>query len=364
MAKTDFFKSFVDDLGDPDTSIAADGTSSAEFSGYIDTGSYVLNAALSGSIFGGLPNNKAIVFAGDPATGKTFFALGLVKQWQSQYDTGRTFYFDTESAVTNQMMESRGIDTKRVAKSEPDSIEGFRNTAVKLLDKYAAIPKEDRFPLLLVLDSLSMLPSRKEVQDVTDEKDTKDMTKPGVIKGTFRMIRLKLAKVQVPFIITNHVYASIGAYVPTKAIAGGSGAQYASDTIVMLSKKQEKVGEVIVGILVHVHVKKSRVSRENTKVDVRILFDGGLDRFYGLLDYAVEAGLIKKLATRYELPDGSKVFEKVIWAHPEKVFTQELLEKLDEFMKPKFTYSTPVASAEDVELEKEDEEFVTCGRGR
>jgi RecA/RadA recombinase len=343
MAK-DFFKTFVDDLGDPDTSIAADGTASSEFSGYIDTGSYVLNAALSGSIFGGFPNNKAVVFAGDPATGKTFFALGLVKQWLAQNKDGRVFYFDTESAVTNQMMEARGIDPKRVAKSEPDSLEGFRNTAVKLLDKYAEIPKDERFPLLLVLDSLSMLPSRKEMADVVEEKDTKDMTKPGVIKGTFRLIRLKLAKVQVPFIVTNHVYAQIGAYMPTKTMAGGSGAQYASDTIVMLSKKQEKVGDDIVGILVHVHVKKSRLSRENTKVDVRILFDGGLDRYYGLLDFAVEAGLIKKVSTRYELPDGSKVFEKTILAKPETVFTQELLEKLDEYMKPKFTYTSQVAT--------------------
>lgn len=351
MAK-DFFRTFVDDLGDPDTSIAADGTASSEFSGYIDTGSYVLNAALSGSIFGGFPNNKAVVFAGDPATGKTFFALGLVKQWLAQNKDGRVFYFDTESAVTNQMMEARGIDPKRVAKSEPDSLEGFRNTAVKLLDKYAEIPKDERFPLLLVLDSLSMLPSRKEMADVVEEKDTKDMTKPGVIKGTFRLIRLKLAKVQVPFIITNHVYAQIGAYMPTKTMAGGSGAQYASDTIVMLSKKQEKVGDDIVGILVHVHVKKSRLSRENTKVDVRILFDGGLDRYYGLLDFAVEAGLIKKVSTRYELPDGSKVFEKAILAKPETVFTQELLEQLDAYMKPKFTYTAGSVADEAVNDEE------------
>ena len=345
MAKTDFFKTFVDDLGDPDTAIAAEGKSAAEFSGYIDTGSYVLNAAISGSIFGGLPNNKAVVFGGDPATGKTFFALGVVKQWLNENKEGRVFYFDTESAVTNDMMIARGIDPKHVAKSEPDSLESFRNTAVKLLDKYAELPPENRFPLLMVLDSLSMLPSRKEISDVVEEKDTKDMTKPGVIKGTFRLIRLKLAKVQVPLIITNHVYAQIGAYMPTKTMAGGSGAQYASDTIVMLSKKQEKVGDDIVGIIVHVHVKKSRLSRENTKVDVRILFDGGLDRYYGLLDYAVEAGLIKKVSTRYELPDGSKVFEKAILAHPETVFTQELLEKLDEYMKPKFTYTASTAEA-------------------
>ena len=353
MAK-DYFKTFVDDLGDPDTSIAADGTASSEFSGYIDTGSYVLNAALSGSIFGGIPNNKAVVFAGDPATGKTFFALGIVKQWLKENAKGRVFYFDTESAVTNKMMEDRGIDPTRVAKSEPSSLEGFRNTAVKLLDMYAALPKDDRFPLLLVLDSLSMLPSRKEIQDVTDEKDTKDMSKPGIIKGMFRLIRLKLAKVAVPFIVTNHVYVNIGAYISSKVVAGGSGAQYASDTIVMLSKKQEKIGDDIVGIIVHVAIKKSRLSRENTKVDVRILFDGGLDRYYGLLDYAIEAGLFKKVSTRIELPDGTKLFEKAINANPEKYFTQDILEKLNDYMSPKFSYVPTAAPSEETEVEDDE----------
>lgn len=335
----DFFKKFVNDLDDPDSSIAADGTASSEFTGFIDSGSYMLNAALSGSIFGGIPNNKAVVLAGDPATGKTFLALGIVKAFLLSHPKARVFYFDTESAVTNQMLTERGIDPTRLAKSEPDSLESFRNTALKLLNKYAEIDEKARFPMLIVLDSLSALPSRKEVQDVTDEKDTKDMTKPGIIKGTFRIIRLKLAKVNVPLIVTNHVYATIGTYISTKVPAGGSGAQYAADSIVMLSKKQDKQGEVIVGNIIHAHMKKSRLSRENTRIDTRILFNGGLDRYYGLLDQAMLAGLVTKDGNKWQFPDGIKAFEKTINETPEKFFTPDFLKHLDEYIKTQFTYS-------------------------
>ena len=216
-----FFQKFITDLGDEHTAIAADGKASSEFSGYIDSGSYVLNAALSGDMFGGFPNNKALIFAGDPATGKTFFAMGIVRNFLEQHKNGQVFYFDTESAVTNAMLTSRGIDITRVAKSEPDSIEKFRTVAVKALDAYMALPEDKRFPLLMVLDSLSALPSKKETEDITNEKDARDMTKSQLIKGAFRVLRLKLAKAKVPLLVTNHVYSIIGAYVPTKELAGG-----------------------------------------------------------------------------------------------------------------------------------------------
>lgn len=350
----DFFKKFVTDLGDEDTSIAADGSSSSEFTGFIDSGSYIVNAAISGSLFGGFPNNKAIVLAGDPSTGKTFFALSMVKNFLDTNKNARVFYYDTESAVTNQMLTERGIDLSRLAKVEPVSIEDFRTKALKLLDAYAKIPAETRFPLLMVLDSLSMLPSAKEVADSTEGKDTRDMTKPGAIKGTFRVLRLKLAKVQVPMIVTNHVYASIGAYVPTKIVAGGSGAQYAADTIVMLSKKKDKVDDEHIGNIVHVAAAKSRLSKEGTKVDTRILFNGGLDRYYGLLTLAEEVGLVKKVSTRYEFPDGRKAFEKAVNANPEKFWTPELLKELDGLAKSLFTYSAASIAEDAVETEADD----------
>lgn len=333
-----FFQSFINDLGDPDTTVASAGVSSAEFTGYIDTGSYTMNAALSGSIFGGMPNNKALILAGESTTGKTFYALAIVKHFLEQNPTGQVIYFDTESAVTNEMLTERGIDLDRVAKSEPDSIEKFRSIAVKMLDRYMELPEDKRFPLLIVLDSLSMLPSKKETDDMTNEKDVRDMTKPQLIKGAFRVLRLKLARAKVPLIITNHVYAVIGAYVPTKEMAGGSGAKYAADTIVFLSKKKERDSEKeIIGNIITANMVKSRLTRENTKVETRVLYDGGLDRYYGLLDYAVEAGLVKK-GTKYEFPDGTKAFEKAILANPEKFFTDAFLKELDTYVQTQFRY--------------------------
>lgn len=218
---TDFFKSLVKELKDPNTSILEDGESSAEFSGCIDTGSYILNAVLSGSLYGGVPNNKITAFAGESATGKTFFVLGVVKQFLEDNPTGGVIYYDTEAAVTKDMMSKRGVDTKRVVIAEPDTIQKFRTHAMKVLESYEKQPKDSRPPMMMVLDSLGLLSTTKEVEDTTEGKDVRDMTKSQVIKGAFRVLTLKLAQVGVPMLVTNHVYELVGSYVPTKEMGGG-----------------------------------------------------------------------------------------------------------------------------------------------
>jgi RecA/RadA recombinase len=215
-----FFKNLVESIKDEDTNIVADGVGSAEYSGCIDTGSYILNAVLSGSIFGGVPNNKITAFAGESATGKTFFVLGIVKAFLDSNPTAGVMYYDTEAAVTKQMMESRGIDTKRVIVAEPDTIQKFRTHALKTLDYYEK-GGADRPPFMMVLDSLGLLSTTKEMEDTAEGKETRDMTKSQTIKAAFRVLTLKLAKVKVPLIVTNHVYDIVGAYVPTKEISGG-----------------------------------------------------------------------------------------------------------------------------------------------
>ena len=351
-----FFKTFIHDLGDPDTTVASDGLSSSEFTGYIDTGSYILNAAISGSLYGGIPNNKAVVFAGDPATGKTFFALGVVKSFLTDNKDGHVFYFDTESAVTNEMLTARGIDTTRIAKSEPDSIEKFRHVAYKTLDAYMQLPEDKRFPMLMVLDSLSALPSKKETEDMATEKNVRDMSKATLIKAAFRVLRLKLAKAKVPLIVTNHVYAVIGSYFPTKEMAGGQGAKYAADIIVFLSKKKDRDSDKsIVGNIVKARMMKSRLTKEETTVETRILFDGGLDRYYGLLAMATAQGCVKKVSTRYEFPDGTKAFEKAIVRNPEKYFTKDVLDDIEIYIKDHFLYGSTGGQITDDELEPDDE---------
>lgn len=330
--------SFLTDIckGVDNTALLADGTNSSEFSGSIDTGSYILNAALCGSIYGGVPNNKITAFAGESATGKTFFVLGVLKQFLDDNPDGGVIYFDTEAAVTKQMMESRGIDISRVVISEPQSIEEFRTNAVRMLESYMESSKNP--PMMMVLDSLGMLSSEKELEDTASGKNARDMTKAQLLRGTFRVLSLKLAKANVPLLVTNHVYEVVGSYVPTKEISGGSGLKYAASSICMLTKKKDKDGTDVVGNIIKVKMHKSRFTKENKQVEVKLSFDKGLDRYYGLLDLAEKYDIIKKVSTRYEMPDGSKVFGKNINEDPQKYFTADILKQLDEAAKKEFMY--------------------------
>ncbi len=338
MSKHDFIKNIIKELGDVDTHLADDGLHSSEYSGAIDTGSYILNAVLTGSIYGGVPNNKITAFAGESATGKTFFVLGIAKKFLDDNPDAAIFYYDTEAAVTKQMMLDRGIDTKRVIIVETDTIQNFRTHAIKVLDNYSKIEKENRPPMLLILDSFGMLSSTKEVSDTAEGSETKDMTKAAVAKATFRVLSLKLAKVAVPLIVTNHVYAQIGAFYPTNEIAGGSGLKYAASQIIMLSKKKDKDGTEVIGNIIHCKMYKSRLTKENKMVDVRLSYSKGLDRYYGLLELAEKYNIIKKVSTRYELPDGTKVFGKTINEEPEKYFTKDLLDKIEVAASHEFKY--------------------------
>jgi RecA/RadA recombinase len=236
------------------------------------------------------------------------------------------------------MMDSRGIDTKRVVVSEPDTIQKFRHTALQIIEKYSTQPEGKRKPMIMVLDSLGQLSSTKEMEDTSEGKETRDMTKSQILKATFRVLNLKLAKIGVPLLVTNHVYDVVGAYIPTKEMSGGSGLKYTASTIVMLSKKKDKDGTEVIGNIIRAKLVKSRLTKENSQTEVRLSYKSGLDRYYGLLDIAEKYDIIKKVSTRYELPDGSKVFGKNINEEPEKYFTQEVLNQIDEACKKEFLY--------------------------
>ena len=353
---SDFFRNLVEDIKDEDTVIAADGTGSAEFTGTIDTGSYILNAALSGSIYGGVPNNKVTAFAGESATGKTFFVLGVIQNFLASNPDAGVVYYDTEAAVTKDMMENRGIDTTRVILAEPDTIQTFRHHALKVIDAYDKQPKDRRPPMMFVLDSLGLLSTTKEMEDSSDGKETRDMTKAQLIKATFRVLTLKLAKVKIPMLVTNHVYDAVGSLFPTKEIGGGSGLKYAASTIVMLGKKKDKDGTEIVGNFIKAKTYKSRLTKENKQVEVRLSFTKGLDRYYGLLDLAEKHGIVKKVSTRIEMPDGTKTFAKTIYNEPEKYFTPELLDRINEAAKLEFSYGDDERLIPDTPVEREAED--------
>ena len=333
----DFLKDIVKEIGDDFTQLARDIDDEER---YIDTGSYIFNAMVSGSIYGGVSSNKITAIAGESSTGKTFFSLAVVKNFLDNNPDGYCLYFDTEAAVNKGLLKSRGVDLNRTVVVNVVTIEEFRTKALKAIDKYLQMPIEDRKPCMFVLDSLGMLSTEKEIRDALDDKQVRDMTKSQLVKGAFRMLTLKLGQANVPLIVTNHTYDVIGAYVPTKEMGGGSGLKYAASTIIYLGKKKEKDGKEVIGNIIKAKTHKSRLSKENKTVDIRLYFDErGLDKYYGLLELGEIGGLWKNVAGRYEI-HGKKVYAKEIYKNPEKYFTPEVLQALDEIAQKEFSYGS------------------------
>jgi RecA/RadA recombinase len=333
----DFLKEIVKEVGGEYTKLASD---IDETETYVDTGSYIFNALVSGSIFGGVSGNKITAIAGESSTGKTFFSLAVVKNFLDTNPDGYCLYFDTEAAITKSLLESRGIDTSRLVVVNVVTIEEFRGKALKAVDIYLKKPEGERKPCMFVLDSLGMLSTEKEITDALNDKQVRDMTKSQLVKGAFRMLTLKLGQANIPMIVTNHTYDVIGAYVPTKEMGGGSGLKYAASTIIYLSKSKEKDGKEVIGNIIKAKTAKSRLSKENQQVEIRLFYDErGLDRYYGLLELGELAGLWKNVAGRYEM-DGKKIYAKEILKNPDQYFTEEVMQQLDAAAKQQFSYGT------------------------
>jgi RecA/RadA recombinase len=332
----DLFKELLKGTGNEYATIAADGITAGDFTEYIDTGSYTLNALLSGSIYGGLPSNKITCFAGEPSTGKTYFALNILRRFLENNPNGFCFIFESESALSKEMIENRGIDARRVGIIPVATVQEFRTQAVKILDRY--MEKKERLPMLFILDSLGNLSTEKEISAISDGKESRDMSRAQLIRGAFRVLTLKLGKANVPMVVTNHVFQTIGSYIPQKEMSGGQGLAYAASTIVFLSKKKDKTDNEVTGAIVTATLKKARLTIENKKVETLLEYSSGLDPYYGLLQFAEKFGIFKKVSTRYELPNGEKAFESHILRDPEKYFTPEILDLIDEKCKTEFLY--------------------------
>ena len=331
----DFLKDIVKEIGNDYTQLASD---IEETEGFVDTGSYIFNGLVSGSIFGGVSGNKITAIAGESSTGKTFFSLAVVKNFLDSNPDGYCLYFDTEAAVNKSLLADRGIDLNRLVVINVVTIEEFRTNALKAVDIYLKKDTDERKPCLFVLDSLGMLSTEKEIRDALDDKQVRDMTKSQLVKGAFRMLTLKLGQANVPLIVTNHTYDVIGAYVPTKEMGGGSGLKYAASTIIYLGKKKEKDGKEVIGNIIKAKTHKSRLSKENKQVEIRLYYDErGLDKYYGLLELGEIGGLWKNVAGRYEM-NGKKIYAKQILANPEEYFTPEVMQALDEIAHQEFSY--------------------------
>ena len=315
-----FLDTVIKDSGNEFASKVSEGIAAGDITSYIDTGSYIFNALVSGSIYGGLPSNKVTALAGESSTGKTFFAL-------------------SESAISKSMIEERGIDSKRMIMMPVSTIEEFRTQASRILDKYLKEPKDQRVPMMFVLDSLGMLSTSKEMEDVSNDKQVRDMTKSQLIKGAFRVLTLKLGQANVPMLVTNHTYDVIGSYVPTKEMGGGTGLKYAASSIIYLTKSKERDSKKeVVGSIIKCEAKKSRLTVEGSKIATRLFFDErGLDKYYGLLELGIDHGIFGKNGNRVLIGESS-VYPSAVLADPEKYFTPEVMTKLDKAAEKEFAY--------------------------
>ena len=333
----DFLKNIVKEIDNEYASVVSDGVSAGDCDTFIDTGCYIFNALVSGSIRGGIPANKITALAGESSTGKTYFVLSVVKSFLDNNPEAGVIYFESESALTKQMIEERGIDSTRMVIVPVVTVQEFREQSIKILDKLG--DEDNHPPMMFVLDSLGMLSTTKEIEDASAGKETRDMTRAQVVKSVFRILTLKLGKLKMPMIVTNHTYDVVGAYIPTKEMGGGSGLKYAASSIIYLGKKKDKDGKEVIGNIIKAETHKSRLSKEGKKVEVRLSFDRGLDPYYGLIELGEKYEVFKRVGTRIQVGE-AKVYPKNIYENPEKYFTPEIMQALDECAKKEFGYGT------------------------
>ena len=336
---TSFLKNIVKEIDNEYAGLMNEG-GVGDINSFVDTGSYIFNALCSGSVYGGVPSNKITALAGESGTGKTFFCLGIVQNYLAENPDAGVVYFESEAAITKEMIDERNIDGSRMILVPVTTVQEFRTQAIQILDKYLALDTKDRKPMMFVLDSLGMLSTSKELADSAEGKDTRDMTRAQVVKAIFRILTLKLGKANVPLLVTNHTYDVVGAYVPTKEMGGGSGLKYAASTIIYLSKKKEKDGKDVIGNIVKAKAAKSRLTVENSQVETRLYFDArGLDKYYGLLELGEKYGVFERKGNRIIVGESS-VYPSAILKDPTKYFTEEIMEKLDWAASQEYKYGT------------------------
>ena len=330
-----FFDTVKNITKNPLISLASEGLESSDVPYWVDTGSYIVNAILSGSIFKGLPGNKVTCFAGESATGKTFFALSMCKNFLDANPEGNVIYCDTELAITQKMLTDRGIPTDRMIFLPIGIIEEWGTQMAQILDEYKK--DKDKKPLLCVLDSMGGLVAKKQMENTLEGHHVANMQDSKLLKAALKIMTFKCGEAEVPLVITQHTYDAVGSMYATKEIAGGKGLKYLASSIIFLGKKKEKVGTEVIGNIIHCKTYKSRFTIENRMVDTLLTYEKGLDKYYGLLDIATKYDIIKKVANRFEI-DGKMFYGKEIYKDPERFFTEDLLNKIDKACEKEFSY--------------------------
>jgi len=278
----------------------ADSGKKREIKTWIDTGSYTLNALISGDMTKGFPGNRAVMLAGEQAVGKTFFAVyGFARPL---VEMGYfIFYIDTENALTDDTLISYGLPEGTFKIISQDVVEELKvnfDTILTQLEEARGKSLENKNKCAFVLDSQGMLDTLKSRADIQKENYVNDMTAQKELKRLYRSILVRMGELEIPLLITNHVYANIGGYGDPTKVAGGSGGLYASTVILHMRKKQYKEGEIRKGTIITAKNIKSRICRDGLESSVYLNFEKGLNKWYGLHLFAVDADLIEKWSAK------------------------------------------------------------------
>ena len=253
----------------------------------IQTSVPAVNVALSGKLDGGLTPGLT-VFAGPSKHFKTAFAMLLAKAYLDKYEDGVILFYDSEFGAPQQYFETFEIDTNRVIHSPITDIEQLKHDSMQQLNN---LERGDH--VMIIVDSVGNLASKKEVEDALDGKSVADMTRAKQMKSLFRMITPHLTIKDIPAIVVNHTYKEIGLF-PKDVVSGGTGIYYSADNIYIIGRRQQKTGTEVTGYEFVINVEKSRFVREKSKIPVEVSWEAGISKWSGLLDMAIESGHVIK----------------------------------------------------------------------
>lgn len=253
----------------------------------IPTSVPIINVALSGRLDGGLTPGLTM-WAGPSKHFKTAFSLLMAKSYLEKYEDAALLFYDSEFGTPQSYFDSFGIDTNRVLHTPLTDIEQLK---FDIMQQLTNLERGDR--LIIVIDSIGNLASKKEVEDALEGKSVADMSRAKQVKSLFRMVTPHLTMKDVPMIVVNHTYKEIGMF-PKDIVGGGTGSYYSADNIFIIGRQQEKEGTEVVGYNFIINVEKSRYVKEKSKIPVSVSFDGGISRWSGLLDIALDGGFVIK----------------------------------------------------------------------
>lgn len=307
---------------------------------YFDTGCLMLNAAMSdGDIQKGCVLGKKYCFSGESSTGKSLFCAYQVKQFLVSDPNAMVLIFETEGSSTKEMFEQIGVDMSRVKVEPVNVIEDLQTIALKYMTDIEEdyLETKERTKLMIVVDSLGMLVSKKEAEDVAMAKDVRDMTRAQAIKKFFRLITLKLALLKIPMLTVNHTYTNIGGYGDSQVESGGSGFMYAGDVRFLLTKSQKKTGNVQTGISIKVKIKKSRFVKENQSFIIDIDWEKGLNKYSYMVEMADAVGMLKATDSKV-IFEGNEYGRTMFEEKFGEFFTGEKLQTLRKRIKTELTF--------------------------